>query len=30
MTAEHGDVDGLMGVTDFIDDEKPLYVDVDD
>jgi NDP-sugar pyrophosphorylase family protein len=30
MTAEHGDVDGLMGVTDYIDDEKPLYVDVDD
>ena len=22
--------DGLMGVTSFIDDEKPLYVDVDD
>ena len=22
-------VDGLMGVTDYIDDEKPLYVDVD-
>ena len=22
-------LDGLMGVTDFIDDEKPLYVDVD-
>lgn len=22
--------DGLMGVTDYIDDEKPLYVDVDD
>lgn len=23
-------VEGLMGVTDYIDDEKPLYVDVDD
>ena len=23
------DVDALMGVTDFIDDEKPLYVDTD-
>ena len=23
------DVDGCMGVTDFIDDEKPLYIDVD-
>ena len=22
--------DGLMGVTDYIDDEKPLYVDTDD
>jgi NDP-sugar pyrophosphorylase family protein len=30
IAAEHGDVDGLMGVTDYIDDEKPLYVDVDD
>ena len=25
----HG-IDALMGVTDYIDDEKPLYVDVDD
>lgn len=25
-----GERDGLMGVTDFIDDEKPLYVSVDD
>jgi len=24
------DVDGMMAVTDYIDDEKPLYVDVDD
>ena len=23
-------IDGLMGVTDYIDDEKPLYVDVDE
>lgn len=23
-------LDGMMGVTDYIDDEKPLYVDVDD
>ena len=30
MAAQHDDVDGLMGVTDYIDDEKPLYVDVDD
>ena len=30
IAVEHGDVDGLMGVTDYIDDEKPLYVDVDD
>lgn len=28
MTAE-GEADGLMGVTDYIDDEKPLYVDVE-
>ena len=28
--AETGCVDGLMGVTDYIDDEKPLYVAVDD
>lgn len=27
--AEATDADGLMAVTDFIDDEKPLYVDVD-
>lgn len=26
---EAPEIDGLMGVTDFIDDEKPLYVDVD-
>lgn len=25
-----GDADGLMGVTDYIDDEKPLYVATDD
>lgn len=25
-----GKCDGLMGVTDYIDDEKPLYVDTDD
>ncbi len=25
-----GEVDGLMGVTDYIDDEKPLYVDTDE
>ncbi len=24
-----GDIDGLMAVTDFVDDEKPLYVDAD-
>ena len=29
MTDE-GEADGLMGVTDYIDDEKPLYVDVDE
>lgn len=28
--AADGCVDGLMGVTDYIDDEKPLYVAVDD
>ena len=28
--ATDGHVDGLMGVTDYIDDEKPLYVTVDD
>lgn len=27
---EAGDADGLMGVTDYIDDEKPLYVDTDE
>ena len=27
---EASDSDGMMGVTDFIDDEKPLYVGVDD
>lgn len=27
---ESGQADCLMGVTDYIDDEKPLYVDVDD
>lgn len=27
--AEKGEADGLMGVTDYIDDEKPLYVDTD-
>ena len=26
----HGEADGLMGVTDYIDDEKPLYVATDD
>lgn len=25
----NGEADGLMGVTDYIDDEKPLYVDTD-
>lgn len=28
--AENGEADGMMGVTDYIDDEKPLYVAVDD
>lgn len=28
--AETGYADGLMGVTDYIDDEKPLYVGTDD
>ena len=28
--AESGYADGLMGVTDYIDDEKPLYVGTDD
>lgn len=27
---ERGEADGLMGVTDYIDDEKPLYVSTDD
>ena len=27
---ECGEADGLMGVTDYIDDEKPLYVDTDE
>ena len=27
---KEGEADGLMGVTDYIDDEKPLYVDVDE
>lgn len=26
----HGEADGMMGVTDYIDDEKPLYVATDD
>lgn len=26
---ESGEADGVMGTTDYIDDEKPLYVDVD-
>jgi len=28
--ADNGEADGMMGVTDFIDDEKPLYVETDD
>ena len=28
-TLEHSDSDGIMAVTDYIDDEKPLYVDTD-
>ena len=28
--AAEGEADGLMGVTDYIDDEKPLYVTTDD
>jgi NDP-sugar pyrophosphorylase family protein len=28
--ANDGDNDGMMAVTDFVDDEKPLYVEVDD
>ena len=27
---ENDDADGFMGVTDFIDDEKPLYIDTDE
>jgi NDP-sugar pyrophosphorylase family protein len=27
---ETGEADGLMGVTDYIDDEKPLFVSTDD
>ena len=30
QTVEQGEADGVMGVTDYIDDEKPLYVAVDD
>ena len=30
LLAEFGDLDGLMGVTDYIDDEKPLYVSIND
>ncbi len=26
----HGEADGVMGVTDYIDDEKPLYVETDE
>ncbi len=29
QAAENGMYDGMMGVTDFIDDEKPLYVETD-
>lgn len=29
LTFEKSDADGLMAVTDYVDDEKPLYVDVD-
>lgn len=28
--ATASDLDGVMGVTDYVDDEKPLYVDTDD
>jgi len=28
-SVSNGHADGVMGVTDFVDDEKPLYVDVD-
>ncbi len=30
LRAATGELDGLMGVTDYIDDEKPLYVKTDD
>ena len=30
VALKHDEVDGLMGVTDFIDDEKPLYVCTDE
>ena len=30
LLAQTGEVDGLMGVTDYIDDEKPLYVGTND
>jgi NDP-sugar pyrophosphorylase family protein len=29
-TFEHSEADGLMAVTDYIDDEKPLYVETDE
>ena len=30
QAVERGEADGMMGVTDYIDDEKPLYVDTDE
>ena len=30
MAVAQGEVEGMMGVTDYIEDEKPLYVDTDD
>ena len=30
LMAKSGEIDGLMGVTDYIDDEKPLYVGTND
>lgn len=30
FAAAPADIDGMMAVTDYIDDEKPLYIDVDD
>ncbi len=30
IASDSGELDGLMGVTDFIDDEKPLYVATDE